>query len=1594
MHLLRKTLILFLISFCVSTSLAQIVSFPLENEAFMKTLENVFIEGKNTISIAEFESFKNHYNSDINEAEQKQTKALFQNVANRRYQMPEFYRLLVLINNTFDPLTFPKETRIKLLMSLATLTEKHPLNTTLPIINQLNSLIRHKVLYTSNFSKLYVLNGFFDFEYLNQKQDYFKPEIKKVAIQDSKQEDFGLFDDWNQAEDEEVDPWDDPSLAINPDEFFRLIPLPLISDFIIKFKDVDLVFVTKSDSITLTGTTGAADLVQNVWVGSKGTFDWANVLISEAMAEFSEYSFKLTTPFITAEKVNFTYEKYFKEPIEGVFEFKAGVRNPNQLSDFPRFKSYENDAVFKNLENSLNYKGGFSLIGNRLFSSSVYHNVSTLWVNKGLPNSFKVEGKKIEFTDSLITSDFVSFTTHIQEDSIYHPAVRLHYNLYAKDLNLYKQLNGGFRNAMFSDTFHKMDIRSDAMKWNLETGKMDFYIIAGKSEIPAFFESFNYYNADRLRELSNVAGFNPLIFLGNYVYTKKRNQFKLFEIEGKIAKTPTQIRNGVNVARQMGFIDFDPYTESYSISRKGLHYYKAATRRGDYDDLVFTSISKGGNDNASIDRNSNSLDIAGTQEFKLSDSLGIRFLPKNQSLKMEGSKSFKFEGQVVVKNYRIIGDFEVDYERFLVNLNRIDSIIFTPFEIYNKGGRSEIGGHIVYGKTGTLFLNSPDNKSGRKNLPQYPRLLIPDGAIVKFNESSRKDFAYNDDVFFKIDRIDHDSLNTRNLAYEGIFSSGGIIPPIKETLITMPDTSIGFVHLPKVPYQLYKTTSAFKFNQPLKMTKKGLVSEGSFIHLAASLNAVNASFSDEELKISGEKGIIKETFFSSNSYFPDVAIGEFKAKWKPKEDSLIIESPVPYSFYNASTELKGRLVVRNTGLYGKGQINRMDSETNSKAIKFNKTGFLASESSFEVKSDNQKSKPVLKGQRVEVNFNIDQQLANISPKSESFNDTLGSSISFPNAAYKTTIDNAEWNIKKKTISMKGDIENSVFTSTAPNQYSLSFKGTSALYDIAANTLNINGVPGINSVDAIIIPKDGKVAIKSEGKLEPFVDAKVIVDTLNKFHTLANANITINSKLSYSGNASYQFVNVSLDTFNIKMGSFEFSEITADGEVLASKKSGKLSTIAKAKVIEKDNVFLSPKMLYIGDITMQAPFKNLLLRGQITPTLNEYPILGSNWINYSGSRSEVIKINVNETLKDGGKSLYAGLHLKPSSSSEGLYPTFLSAKSYEDDYDVFLANGVFKRDEPNKRFTIYPSDTSAIGNKYELYDEKGLIKLEGKLDLLRPNLAQYVETVGLADIKLDSMDYLLNTMMKFNMPVPIPMLAKMGDNIVKTNLDIGNSDGAIDFEDPGFLSKMYQFIGKKITEDYKTEYYKGHVPLFQASPKFFSSLMFSDLKLKWNPVFNAFHSYGKLGISNIGEIDINAKVPGYVEVNKNPRTGDEIYIFLEISPDSWYYLGYKGGQLGMVSSDFEFNKMLVDKDKTIKGIELINVDMAEAMAFRKRFLMSYLGVSAEAFASPKRALPSVPGKIEPVEIPATIDSPDSKPVSTPTKKTEVEATDGF
>ncbi len=1415
----------------------------------------------------------------------------------------------------------------------------YPGRTINDVVVQMDAFFSNKTLFNSAFSTVTASENVVGLKFFDKKQPYFSIAEKEAAPVEVA--DLG----WGDIDFEDYDPWKE----IKPGTSTSNLKIPDVQGLFVGLNDVNLVLKSPSDSIVLQGLTGAYNFVEGLFVGEGGRISWI-AGGKPVEATLGKFSFKPSSGRLVAEHVFIKHEKVLKDSLEGVLELKLEKRPANIKSLYPRFISYHNNANYILPIDKYEISGGYTLVGDKVSTTSVLDKYTKLNVK----DKFEVIGVSLTLGDSLITADKVRFAARFGTDSVTHEAVRMTFDMQKDQLQLHRLRKGGFRNSMFSDTFHQVDILCDAMSWNLNQGQMSFYIVAGKSEVPALFESFDHFSMPRLSSLSSAAGFNPLMAAANLVGRKKENKITVEELMIIVKRERYLVQNGLLIGNQMGFFDYHPFGNYYSISRKGMHYYLAATGKKDYDDLVFSSLDKKNTGkNATIDFNSKALEITGAQDFKLSDSLGIRLEPKDNNMEVIGNKVFSFSGKIIVKNYTFYGDFVLEYEKFLVNLKRIDSITFIPQDVYKVGGNVQLGANFQFGKTGKLYLNSPDNKSGRKKLLAYPKLEIDDGVTVHFNEKGRVQ-KFGDGVVFQAKKLSLDSLNAVDPVIPGQFTLAGIMKPLQDNLRMMPDSTMGMKHIVKAPYPLYGTQSTLTSNKEILLNKRGIFGGGKVAHLAAELNIETLKLYEDHAVGVGTSGKILEKSFGE-VYFPNMTIDEFKMHWKPDADSLAIASEKGFKFYNESSILTGSVTVRTPGLFGTGSLQRADSHIESQNFKFNKTGFLAGHANLKVKAGNEE-RDAFSGKNLNLDFNVVSSLVNISPQTGSFTDNEVSQLEFPYSAYATTIDKALWKIKEKTITMEGDLETSVFKSTAKNQYGLKFHGRGAKYDIDAKKLSITGVEEIHTADAAVLPPGGNVFVQDDGKLAGFTQATIVADTLNRYHTLTNADVTVNSRLSYTAKADYRYVNVSLDTFNIKLGGFEFAEVSETGQILDSKASGKLSTIARAKVTEADQVFLAKKMLYKGELTMLAPFKNLFMKGQVLPDLKRYPMIGGSWIDYQGSKSENVSINIDETLKDGGKPLYVGLHMKYGANTDAIYPSFLSMKGSGDDSNIFLARGSFGRDEENQRFYVKP--LGDVGNGAEFYEEKGILKLNGAFNLLGAP-SKVFETVGTADIQLDSMKYRFNTMMLFDFPLPIPTVQKLGENVVKANLDAGNTEAGVDLSSDQLKYKLGQIIGSKDLEKYLNDSQKGHMPLFKQSSKFLKSLVLSDLDLVWHPTANAYINVGAIGVSNIGDVDINATVNGYVEIAHSHSTGSEIHIYFDLSPSKWYYFVYRNGMLGTVSSDEEVNKLLntgSDKEKKSNFI-----DVAEAQRYKKRFLQNYLGITEQE--QKKQATPSKKKKVE-------------------------------
>jgi len=143
---------------------------------------------------------------------------------------------------------------------------------------------------------------------------------------------------------------------------------------------------------------------------------------------------------------------------------------------------------------------------------------------------------------------------------------------------------------------------------------------------------------------------------------------------------------------------------------------------------------------------------------------------------------------------------------------------------------------------------------------------------------------------------------------------------------------------------------------------------------------------------------------------------------------------------------------------------------------------------------------------------------------------------------------------------------------------------------------------------------------------------------------------------------------------------------------------------------------------------------------------------------------------------------------------------------------------------------------------------------------------------------------------------------MVENISGKNLQ------GLNLNNPVFLKAITDILGEKNSEKIIAD-----LKLFGRFRKYPSELehtiMFSDVKFRWNYATRSYVSYGPIGIGSIGKTQLNRYIDGYIEIAKK-KTGDVINIYLEFERGRyWYYFNYRNNLLQTISSNTEYNNMI-------------------------------------------------------------------------------------
>lgn len=1556
-----KPLFLYLLFGLSTTAFTQNRTKPVTVTSFPDSIRIVLENTRNTEAVIIGGGFTTVWNN-LGQDQQFRIQNQFYRMKRKGYKLlPHFVNYFGCIVNAVSVEGADIATVNQFLKVVDKVVENFKPDKALKFLKTSNQFFLHHALHYDKMYRLYARDDDYHFDYL----EYIPPPVDTAAQEAN----------WKDWEDE---PIDTTPQVIQP-YWMTPPPQPTIEGPVIRFNRVTLNFVTPSDSVSLYNTKGVFSLTDNLFVGEEGKFDWSAAGLSpdSVYANFTVYNFTVKKPELKADLVKLNYVGKTPGLIYGKFEFRSHPRQPGTRSAWPQFISYENNLAIRGFGNDrMVYRGGFSLAGPKIKSVNANNDYATLDVQDSLGTRlFRARSREFVFGDSSVTADKAAFTIYQQNDSLTHQSVQMKYD-YTNNTVVLTSEKGFMKNTPFTATFFGLDFSANRIRWNLAADSLDISALGSRSTVSMILESRDYYDPEDFHQLHG-SGFNfhPLAVVAKYCIDNNTREVHSGDLAQVFNLKIFDAQKALEFLAIKGLINYWPEKDLAIVKEKAITQYLAYKGEADYDNMkihsvmgsyVMADLKKPVHANATLNFKNRNMVVRGVEEFSLSDSLNVVIRPDSSLITLLQNRDIKFNGTITAGNFEITGkEFTLKYDSFFIRLNRIDSINFFATEKNARGQlvRKKINNSMVGAdsaaaaegglgniskSSGTLYISRPDNKSGKKKIPNYPRLDATTGGVIYFDRPEVLNGVYDRSVFFVVPPFKLDSLNDADPAsinFEGTFVSSGMFPAFKEKLHTMPDKSLGFEHIvPRAGYPLYKGDG--KFNGVITLDNQGIRSTGTINYLAATVHSPDFVFYPDSVIAKGQRARITEKKFGAVN-FPQASLPDFHMKWYPKRDQMRFKNQsVPFNLYDSTAQLNGIITVSRNGVAASGKLETRGSELLSREMNFSAKDFGAQHARFRAKSADP-AKPLIDGTDVRIKFNLAQNYADISPEIEG-----EAAINFPYAQFKTSIPNARWDLTTQKITMTKSpdvpLENSYFYTTRKDLDSLNFNAERAEYDLKTQQLKVSGIPYIIVADARITPQNNEVLILENARIGTLKNTTIVLDTLNGYHRLTNGVVDIISRKEFSGHATYQYVNFLKDTFSIKMTDFRLEPVTQTAttkRTVKNRSTASLQTVATGSVTEQMHLVLGAGMFYKGDMTMYATRPALQLTGSVKLDIKN--IKGySTWIRYeqSGEETEVL-IDFDNALTEDGRRVSAGLHL--SAVDNSLYISFLNEKRDEDE-DFFTPSGTLFYDVAAKEYKIEDRDKAA-GNKlsgkvFSYNDETQLVRFEGPVSLFSGSKDFNVKATAIGQGNMQNNNIQMNSLVIISTTAAPAAFDAMATDIAAVVKNESVEEGLGDRTE--LLYKIADIVGERVARDYEKRSTQGYLSLATLAETA-RPLTFANVNLKWSPKHKAFYSEGALGLSNINRTDINGSFEGFMEVKKNEDGSPVFNVFIKASPDSWYYFGYEDNRLLMYSSNTAFNTIVAKRTNSGKAkvgdMIFIPGTEEETLAFINRFRKEYYGI---------------------------------------------------
>ena len=1119
------------------------------------------------------------------------------------------------------------------------------------------------------------------------------------------------------------------------------------------------------DSTIVRGTYGTYEPLISKWTGRGGKVDWQKVGMNTAnnYAIITDYSMSLKSTDVESDSC-VMYTDYYETPLQGTFKDEAKKINREIDKVNPQFTSFSKKVVRKTILPEVDYVGGFAIKG-AYFNGIGYNNelASLVFYKDGLP-FVKANALSFNINEKSARAAECKIVIYISPgDSIFHPGLDLYYAIgdSGKTVLQVGRSSEGLAQAPFKNTYHDLDMYVDKLTWTKGDPNLTLDWHDRSSKKIARLESQNYFSERVYNQIQGMNATHPLVAIYQHAYRYDVEVMTIGEASTAMGFTIDQATPILLDLSNQGFITYDKNKKTIALLPKTKKYIDARAGKSDYDHILFTSncnqlemplaqdtlingdktkinkpvlkeyyrIKKLNERKLKVENfgtiNLKSLDfyLNEVDPIELSPAQNVVVFPKEGHLLIKKNLDFLFSGAVMAGKLEVYleqGTF--DYENFRINLISVDAALLRVKPIYGGYNSAVPMFSHFEGLTGTIFIDDPTNRSGKNTkFTQYPILKSKTYAYVFYDHKTIFNSVYDSSTFyFKTDPFDFDSLDNFNeysVKFAGEFRSAGIFPPFRENLTIQEDYSFGFkTKAPEGGFNFYGDYA--KFDNEIRLSNEGLRGAGQIDFVTSTSISENfIFFPDSTMGLSKyvNRGQTKKEGIS----VPDVSGNNVMVTFVPKHDILKARATTePLLFFNKEAAMKGVTYLTPQGMTGRGLMYFKEAELGSREFKYERWVIDADTADFNLANVTDTGEPDdegLKFNTANLNAHVDFE----SRRGDFLSNSALEPFQFEKIQYHCYMDMFVWLMdndqlelsKKADISFDSelDLTQPNTFSVKPDQDSLNFTSNKVRYSLKEDVLYCERVKYVDVADARIYPSDEKVTVRKNAKMDAFDGAKIVANSVTKFHTITEAHVEILARQNYKASGKYAYVDNKEEEHILF-----FANIIVDAE---------FQTIASGQIPQDVNFHLSDRFDFYGTVELKGGDQFLTFDGatRINHDCNKF---ARNWLKF---RTDInpnnIQIPVSQQMTDlEGKPVAVGI-VKPNSNNQdstSVYPAFLSSLIRPNDRVMFTSFGVLNFNEETKEFRIASPEKlinrNEKGNYISLHIESCSMEGDGLVDL--------------------------------------------------------------------------------------------------------------------------------------------------------------------------------------------------------------------------------------------------------------------------------------